>query len=359
MTPDSSALWRALDLLRCPLCGDPVEPVWSGPASTQTRTQDSAQDSAQASTEPDHPPAEGRSGTGEQPAEISGVRCRSGHSFDRARQGHLTLFGPRGRRFAGDSTDQVLAREKVLASGVLDPVADLLGVCVREALSRGEDTNSDNHDPTRAGTGPVVLEAGAGTGFYLASVLHAIGTDRGTDRGTEDPAPPLGIGTEISVAAARRLARADTDIAAIVADTWDQLPFADDSVDVVQVVFAPRNAAEFARVLAPGGSLVVAGPGPGHLEPLRTDAGMLTPDADRPDRLEAALADHFIPGSVRVVDTIVRVPGQIAVDLALMGPSGVHLERAEVEKRLGDADRDVRVHVELRTFHSRDDARDG
>ena len=47
-------------------------------------------------------------------------------------------------------------------------------------------------------------------------------------------------------------------VAAVVADTWDGLPLADGCVDLVQVVFAPRNPSEFARVLRPGGTLVVA-----------------------------------------------------------------------------------------------------
>ena len=325
MSPASRALRRAIPLLRCPLCGEPLTAVEVESAGPGT------------------------------PGPVTGVRCDSGHAFDRARQGQLTLFGLRGRRFVGDTADQVLSRERVLVSGVLDPLATRLGRVAGEAIGR-----ADRED---RGAGPVVLEAGAGTGFYLERVLSTLRGDRGGDdsggdhsggagRGGEgDAAAPLGIGTEISVAAARRLARADADIAALVADTWDGLPVADDSVDVVQVVFAPRNAAEFARVLAPGGVLVVAGPGPGHLEPLRSHAGMLTPEAGKADRLEAGLAGYFAPGAAHVVDFPAQVPGSVAVDLALMGPSGVHLDRGGLEQRLGGGDREVRVHVEVRTFH--------
>lgn len=347
----SSALRRAVPFLRCPVCAMPVEPMDAG--------ADSPESTSASAPAPDAP--------------VTGVRCSSGHSFDRARQGHLTLLGPRGRRFQGDTTDQVLARERVLGSGAFDPVVAMLAGIADDA--------------TRSVADPVIVEAGAGTGFYLARVLAELraaserighdgldehdGHDRldghaghdghagqgGLDEKDGLPAKalagtgPLGIGTEISVAAARRLAKCSTDVAALVADTWDGLPLADSSVNLVQVVFAPRNAAEFARVLVPGGTLVVAGPGERHLEPLRTAAGMLTPEAGKADRLEAGLAEYFTPGALHEVDTIVTVPDSIAVDLALMGPSGVHLDRTDLEREFDGREQHVRLHVEARTFH--------
>lgn len=347
MTGHPGALERAVPLLRCPQCTEPVE------AHTNTPS----------------PGVAGPRGARDPGAGTTGIRCAAGHSFDRARHGYLTLFGPRGRRFPGDTTDQILARERVQGCGVFDTVAAVLTGIAREqfvgsvrpvgtpADSRragpgGSRVDSPTAGPAGSrtvGSGPVVLDVGAGTGFYLRRVLDGVRAVGGPGRAVGAQSP-LGIGTELSVAAARRLAKTDPDAVALVTDTWDALPLADESVDLVQVVFAPRNVSEFARILRPGGILVVAGPGPGHLEPLRSDVGMLTAEPDKADRLESGLAGSFTPGRAHVVDESVRVSGAVATDLALMGPSGVHLDRGDLERSLGSADREIRVHVEVRTF---------
>lgn len=265
----------------------------------------------------------------------TGVVCDGGHSFDRARQGYLTLFGPRGRRFPGDTADQVAARDRVLGSGLFDEVAEALAdAALNDQASRGPRSS------------PVLVEAGAGTGFYLERVIEAVRAAH--------PSPDriLGIGTELSVAAARRLAKVNPSVAALVADTWDRLPLATGSVDLLQVVFAPRNTAEFARVLRPGGTLVIAVPGEGHLEPLRSRVGMLEPASDKGARLDADLAASFAPARVRRIDATTAVPTSTAVDLALMGPSGVHLDRPTLEGELGAAHSPVRLHVEVRTYRA-------
>lgn len=263
-------------------------------------------------------------------ASDSGVVCASGHTFDRARHGHLTILGGRGRRFPGDSTDQVAARERVLGSGLFDPVADRLVDAAVEALTGAQKSVVQQ---------PVLLDAGAGTGFYLGRVLDAL-----------ESGAPLGIGTEISVAAARRLGRAHALAAALVADTWDGVPLADGCVDLAQVAFAPRNAPEFARVIRSGGTLVVVVPAEGHLEPLRTAAGMLAPGADKSARLDEDLHRWFVVEGVRDVDVTGSVPATLASDTALMGPSGVHLDPRSLARELGTRDQPVRVHVEVRSY---------
>ncbi|MDK6455141.1 methyltransferase domain-containing protein, partial [Escherichia coli] len=84
---------------------------------------------------------------------------------------------------------------------------------------------------------PAILEVGAGTGYYLSHTLDSVVGARG-------------VGLDISVPAAKYLAKAHPRIGSIVADVWQQLPIATGSIHAMTVVFAPRNPAEFARVLA-------------------------------------------------------------------------------------------------------------
>lgn len=285
MSGAPAALERALPLLRCPNCGGPL-------AATTT-----------------------------------GAACDHGHSFDRARQGYLTLFGPRGRRFPGDTPDQVAARERFLGGGWYAPVADAVADAVRVGSPA-------------ASSSPVVAEFGAGTGYYLARALDRLGDDA------------LGLGAEISAPAARRLARAHRGLAALICDTWEPLPLADGALDALAVVFAPRHPAEFARVLRPGGVAVVAAPGEGHLDPLRDRLGMLGAEPGK----DARLADDFAgwePLEETVVDRTLELPRGAARDLALMGPSGVHLVAADLDAALDRACADgavltTRLHVRVR-----------
>lgn len=220
------------------------------------------------------------------------VVCPAGHAYDVARQGYLNLLGSAQPHHA-DTADMVAARERFLGSGAYDALADRLAAVV-SAVGPG-----------------VVVEAGAGPGFYVSRLLDAAPGARG-------------VATDISVPATRRAARAHPRIAAVVADTWQGLPLLDASVDVLVSVFAPRNAGEFHRVLRPGGVVVVALPGPGHLAALRGGLGLLDIDADKAERWEAAVQGLFVAVSTDRVRHPLHLDAQQAQDLVGMGPNAFH-----------------------------------
>ncbi len=240
------------------------------------------------------------------------MRCPQGHSYDVARQGYVNLLeGPEPAN--ADTPGMLAARARVLAAGVFEPLAEVLAA---------------------SGRGPRLLEVGSGTAYYLRACL-------GSD------AAACGIALDVSRAAARIAARLDRRIAAVVADVWRPLPVSDHCVDTVLAVFAPRNLAEFARVLAPGGRLLVATPEPGHLAGLRELYGLLDLQPDKAGRVAAAAAEYFRPTATHLVRRQVRLDAGLVADLIGMGPNAFHRAATPVEAAVVQLDLRVQVLTPL------------
>ena len=168
------------------------------------------------------------------------LRCGRGHAFDVSRHGHVALLPPRRRPAAGDNAPMVAARAAVLDAHSFAPLTTALVSIALDAAP----------DPT-----PTILDVGAGTGHHLAAVL--------------DELPDAnGIAFDASRAALRHAVRAHPRIAAVAGDVWHEIPLRDATVRLLMNVFAPRNPSEFARVIGPGGTLVVVAPATGHLREL-------------------------------------------------------------------------------------------
>ena len=263
--------------------------------------------------------------------------CGAGHSFDAAKQGYFNFLVGKGTVFEADSADMVAARFDFLSAGHYQPLADAIAQLAAPALLA---------TPGRRG---VVLDAGTGTGHYLRAVLDRVSRDLAAhDRAVPDLALPDGaaldvaspgepsargvsaaaIGLDISKFALRRAARMNPEALNVVGDVWQPLPVAEDAVDVVTVVFAPRNSPEFARVLRPGGRLVVVTPRPGHLEEVAGLTGMLGIEPAKDERLTASLGQHFAPVEARDLDLALTLSPRDVANLAYMGPAGHHLDRA-------------------------------
>lgn len=230
------------------------------------------------------------------------VRCANRHSFDVARQGYVNLHGG-PQPGTADTADMVRARADLLGSGVYSPLA----AAVVTAAGPG--------------TGPVV-EVGAGTAYYLAAVLRA-------------RRESVGLALDISVPASRRAAGAHPRAGAVVADAWGELPLAEDSAEVVLVVFAPRGGAEIARVLRPAGRLVVLTPTAAHLVELAAPLGLLGIDERKAERLHAALDPWFDVESVTPVRFGLQLGLADLERLAAMGPSAFHSTAHERLRRIG------------------------
>ncbi|WP_022880660.1 methyltransferase domain-containing protein [Gryllotalpicola ginsengisoli] len=249
--------------------------------------------------------------------------CASGHRFDVNRRGYVTLLPPRSK-VVGDSPEMLDAREALLASGAYAPIRDALIAAVRPAA------------PTR------VLDSGTGTGWYLHGLLDALGSGA------------RGLASDLSPVAVARAARGRPEIDGLVADVHAPLPVRAGVADAVTVVFAPRNAAEFARVLRPGGLLAIVTPRADHLAELRERSGMLDVPAGKAEALTVDLDLWFSPASSEHVRYALPVDEARARQLVGMGPSARHAAAASaLTSTAGALPPAVTVSVDVLAFTRR------
>ncbi|MFD0889645.1 23S rRNA methyltransferase, partial [Streptosporangium algeriense] len=131
-------------------------------------------------------------------------------------------------------------------------------------------------------------------------------------------------------------ARAHPRLGAVVADVWRPLPLRSGSVEVLLNVFAPRNGPEFARILAPDGTLVVVTPTSRHLEPLVERLGLLSVDQDKERRVADSLGDRFAEVG-RSLHEFGMTLGRDAVEAVVgMGPSAWHTDSHAMRARIAD-----------------------
>jgi len=176
----------------------------------------------------------------------------------------------------------------------------------------------------------VAVEAGAGTGYYLSAVLDAM--------------PHCsGLALDVSKAALRRAAKAHLRCAAVLCDVWRKWPVADAAASLALSVFAPRNAAEFDRVLRPDGALIVVTPTVSHLAELVGRLGLLTVDPGKEETVAGTLHASFRRLNQAKVEFSLQLSHQDVKSLVSMGPSAWHLRPENLAGRISELPEKVSV----------------
>lgn len=172
-------------------------------------------------------------------------RCARGHSFDVARQGYTHLLPVQRKRSLapGDSKAMVAARQRFLNKGHYHLLAQAVNEWVLSSLPGNEPL--------------ACLDAGCGEGYYLRQLAAAAG-----------PQDLSLVGVDISKWAVAAAAKQDRRPQWLVASNAG-LPLPSASLDRVLCLFGFPVYSEFARVLKPGGQLLLLEAGPGHLQQLR------------------------------------------------------------------------------------------
>lgn len=238
----------------------------------------------------------------------------TGHSYDVAKQGYVTLASGAGIAHEGDSPEMVASREAFLSRGHFAPFVETVTERVLDAL---QGLPLDD-----AATTPTILEVGAGTGYYLSHTLDAVENSRG-------------VGVDIAVPAAKHLAKAHRNIGAVVADVWEGLPLRDASVDVITVIFAPRNPQEFARVLVDDGEVLILTPQAGHLDELREPLGILGVEEGKIERMLEQATGHLVPvGEPELIEFPMSLDRESIAAQVGMSPSARHLDPEVLAERV-------------------------
>ncbi|TDB00429.1 putative RNA methyltransferase [Halomonas marinisediminis] len=238
--------------------------------------------------------------------------CAAGHSFDIARQGYVHLLPVQNKRSGdpGDSKAMVSARRRFLEAGHYRPIAEAVASAVLAEVP-GEGTLC-------------CLDAGCGEGYYLRKLADvASGIE-----GVPGKAPALALlGVDISkwavLAAAKRQGSATW-----VVGTNAHLPVQTSCVDRVLCLFGFPVYAEFARVLRPGGELLMVEAGPNHLRELRE---IIYPSLKPPREGGEIVPEGFARRLGETLRFAIELEGAEPIaDLLAMTP---HLHRASAEGR--------------------------
>jgi len=253
------------------------------------------------------------------------LRCPLGHSYDLARRGHANLLPVQHKksRQPGDSKAMVAARQAFLDSEVYQPVAARLAACALTLLPEGRDLG--------------VLDAGCGEGYYTDQLYRQLAA-----RPCEGLLNMVGI--DIAKPAIVAASRRNKAITWLVASNV-RPPLLPGSMDLVLCAFGFPAYEAFARVLAPGGHLLLADPGPDHLIELRE---VIYPEVRRsppPDLAEAEALGFRLVDAQTVSYRTEALDAERLGQLLLMTP---HLHRASrAGREAAEALQELAVTVEV------------
>ncbi|ETN91534.1 23S rRNA (guanine(745)-N(1))-methyltransferase [Gammaproteobacteria bacterium MOLA455] len=255
-------------------------------------------------------------------------RCNNQHSFDLAREGYLNLLLVQHKhsRNPGDSDEMIRSRQRFLNAGYYEPLSDAIVAAVAKAASEPEQT---------------VLDLGCGEGYYMQQLRIA--------SATASTKLKL-LGMDISKFAVRLAAKRKMD-ARLAVDSVYNIPLFENRIDTAISVFSPISAEETARVLKPGGQLIMVGPGAEHLSGLTALIyEQSLPHGGNTAGLEKATQFNLLE-QIEIKQTIV-VTGSYILDLLKMTPYYWH-SRPEQQEMLAKLDKlETLIHFKINIYQN-------
>ncbi len=236
----------------------------------------------------------------------SGLACAAGHHFDRAKQGYWNLLQPQDRRSRtpGDADAAVLARHHWLARGHAAGLIEALRPWIASSPT------AESTEPRRT------LDLGCGEGSFAPALFP-------------DEAEAY-CGIDLSKRAIKLASRGWPQATWVLANADRVLPAADASVDRVVSLFGRRPVSEICRVLALGGTCIVAVPGEEDLIELREQVQQA---GHRRSRWEMVVEEMTVAGLECLerrawTERVVLEPDAISDALAMTYRAGRHSQQA-------------------------------
>lgn len=242
--------------------------------------------------------------------------CAKNHSFDLAKEGYanLLLSHQRKSKNPGDDKAMIQARRRFFDSGAFEPLSDLIQSTIPNST---------------------ILDCGCGEGHFLSKLAGQR------------------FGVDVSKEAIRCAAKRYKNATWIVANGMRELPFAEDSMDNILSVLAPRNTEEFVRILKPDGKLILGVPGPNHLIELRTLLNANVDDfEEKADEASTKCAPQFTETTRDNVSYKITLHSEQVADLIQMTPI-FWTSASEAKQQLLQLDElDITVSLTLLTLRS-------
>lgn len=266
------------------------------------------------------------------------LRCESGHSFDRARQGYWNLLLAQRKRSKapGDNDEMVQARHNFLSQGHYQPIAAAIRECITRLVAEKLAVEVVQPQPT------LILDLGCGEGYYTQQIHQAL---------TSISNNAQCVGLDISKPAILHASKQHKQITWLVA-TGADIPLMPESVDIATLIFARLLPEPTAQVLKTGGYFLVVWPGPNHLRELREQIYTEVRDSDlNPDSL---LQELFEPVSTQKLHFHFSLSEGDAIDnLLMMTPHGQRLSQTGREKLISLQQMDIQADIRLSLYRKR------
>ena len=222
-----------------------------------------------------------------------------------AREGYLNLLLAQHKRSRkpGDSDAMIRSRQRFLDAGYYRPLSDAIVSQVANSA---------------AGFNQTLIDLGCGEGHYMQELRD------GSDKASADLKL---LGIDISKFAVRLAAKRKMN-ARLVVDSVFNIPLFENRIDTAISVFSPISSKETSRILKPGGTLIMVGPGEQHLSGLtELIYDKTVPHAGNP--LESA-AQFTLQESIEIKRDI-SVQGSDILDLLTMTPYYWHTRPEQQE----------------------------